>query len=344
MKRRPVLFSLLVLIFLVLFNVFPTVSSHSPQAEDVTQSPQHSQVYGCWQNVWLNTHKLLSKYYPHKDESKVGAISNTYLAIADLKVQIANDKKLSSGNGESRLYDVSSGSSYIAAGGSQKQTYIYISENGANDVILCKLGLNNISDCTVTLGGLLKPTKMVIINKIFYMLSYSEPIMYSCSLGNSGAIESCSQNPVPLNNPNFIIYNDYTLFISDLEFTNMSQCDLDYNFGLIDCKVIPPTISQNSFINSEAYGYQYRVTYDPHTYIGSVNKCVGNACNVLPDVNLPNPTTVKIFNNTAYILDANTNNLVGCKLQANGDFLSCSVLKSGLRMALDIAFYSPTSQ
>src|SRR6185437_9788186 len=344
----------IILISILIIGVFYLIHEHNAALEEAQHNQEYNRqkskkINGYWQNIWLNTHKLLGKlYYGQVGIPKADTESNTYRSILDHQTQTINGKKRNSSSGESVTYNPLDGSSSIAdksgnpdiADESGSQTYIYISENDANDIIRCKLGLNNVSDCTVVLSGLQKPQSMVVINNKFYLLNYSQPNIYSCDLSGNGAIESCSQMPVPIGEPGYMAYTDYKIFISNLIFSKMAVCSLDYDFSVLNCTAILPTVSQNSFATAGANGYQYSVKYDPHTDLGAVNKCVESACSIMYDVNLGNPTTVKILNNTAYILDYNTDSLVGCKLQANGDFQPCTVLKSGLRTAIGLAFYS----
>jgi hypothetical protein len=348
MKCRSV-----ILLSILILGIFYIIHAHNTALED----EQHAQAYnwqkakkinGYWQNVWLGTHKLLTKLYGHSGILTAEAESSIHRSSSDHQIQIINDKKRNSSNGVAGFYSPSDSSSSTGneSGGqnmadeSASQTYIYISENDANDVIRCKLGLNDVSDCAVVLAGLLGPQKMVIINNKFYLLNYKQPNIY-CSLAGDGAIESCSQTAIPIREPGYIAYSNYNIFISDLMFTEMAQCTLNYDFSILNCTAILPTVPPNSFATVEANGYQYSVTFDPHrNYTGAVNKCVESACSIMYDVNLSNATTIKILNNTAYILDYNTDSLVSCGLLANGDFQPCTVLKSGLRTALGLAFYS----
>lgn len=347
--RTVICISILILSFLYLTH------EHNAALEEAQHNQEYNKqkskkINGYWQNVWLNTHKLLGKlYYGQIRLPKVDNESNIYHPTTGLKTQTINDKKRNSSNGVSGPYNPMDDSSSIgnesggqsAADESGSQTYIYISENDANDVIRCKLGLNNVSDCAVVLSGLQKPQSMLVINNKFYLLNYSQPNIYSCGLSGNGAIESCSQTAIPISEPGNISYSNYSIFISNLMFTEMAQCSLDYGFLVLNCTAILPTVSHNSFNTAQANGYQYSVTFDPHrSYMGAINKCVESACSIMYDVNLSNVTTVKILNNTAYILDYNTDSLVGCRLQANGDFQPCTVLKSGLRTAIGLAFYS----
>ena len=350
--RTVILISILILGVFYIFHVYHAAF----------QEAQHNQAYswqkstkinGYWQNIWLNTHKLLGKlYYGQAGISNAGTESNIYKPTSDHQTEIIDGKKLNSSSGVSGPYNSSDGSSsnfnesgnQNIANESGNQTYIYISENGSNDVIRCKLGLNNVSDCMVVLGGLSGPQNMVILKDKFYLLNYNQPSIYSCGLSGNGAIESCSQMTIPISEPGYMAYNNYKIFISNLMFSKMAVCSLDYDFSVLNCTAILPKVPQNSFAISEANGYQYTIKYDPHAnYMGAVNKCVESSCSIMYDVNLSNVTTVKILNNTAYILDYNTDSLVGCKLQTNGDFQPCTVLKSGLRTAIGLAFYSHSS-
>ncbi|MCC2625015.1 MAG: hypothetical protein K0R14_888 [Burkholderiales bacterium] len=349
MKYRIIAF-----LSILILSVFYII--HSRDAS--LQKPLHTQhklskINGYWQNLWLGTHKLLGGLYLGQNKiSPIDIESGTYHDIRSTKTQDISGKKQNSNNESLTLGPVLDGNSsatnksenQATADESGTQDYIYISENGANDVIRCKLGENQVSDCAIVLNNLSGPENMAIINSRFYLVNYNQPIMYSCGLSNSGMVESCAQMDIPINNPAYVVLDHYSLFISDMNFAKMAQCSLTSDYSVKNCTAILPTVSQNSFVVSTVNGYQYSITFDPHRdYMGAVNKCAGSLCGIMYDVNLGNLTTVKFLNNTAYILDYNSNSLVSCKLQPNGDFMPCNVLKSGLRLATGVAFYSYSS-
>jgi hypothetical protein len=349
MKYRTLAF-----LSILVFSVFYIIHPRDTQPY-VTVHTQHKlgKVNGYWQNLWLGTHKLLGRLYLGRGSiTQLSVESGTYRDNNGTKTQDINGKRLTNSNESITFGPASDGASsainnppnQAAADESKSQNYIYISENGANDVIRCKLGANEVSECTITLTNLSGPENMAIINSRFYLVNYNLPVMYACGLSNSGMVESCAQMSIPINNPGFVALDRYSLFISDLSFAKMVQCNLNYDYSVKNCTAILPTVSPDSFVATTVNGYQYSITFDPHRdYMGAVNKCAGSLCSIMYDVNLGNLTTIKILNNIAYILDYDSNSLVSCKLQPNGDFMPCTVLKSGLRLATGLAFYSYSS-
>ncbi len=220
------------------------------------------------------------------------------------------------------------------------KTWIYISENVANKVIRCELRPNSVQNCAIVLDNLLGAEHMAIANNKFFIVNYNEPIMRYCDLDADGYLSSSLDMRLPINNPGHIEYVDHRLFISDLAFKKMVQCNLNDSFLPQNCSVIVPNIPHSFFNTAHYQNYKYSIVYDSVGAMMMIDKCAESACNKLYDVNLSDPVTIGVLNNTAYILDYSNNILVGCKLHTNGDFKVCSVLKSGLNSPLGLTFYT----
>jgi hypothetical protein len=229
-------------------------------------------------------------------------------------------------------------------------TYIYISENVGNDILRCTLHSNGVSDCKVVLSNIMGPQDMVVLNDNFYLISYYQATLFSCGLLSNGDIESCSQIVLPSNKNTYMSYNKYSLYITDLFLNKTIQCNLNYDLLIQNCLLVPPLISPNlvgtpsQVFNVANYsGYTYYTVYNSQISQLQVKRCVESACSVVHDPNLSGPNTIKILNNTAYLTDGNTNNLISCVIETNGNLALCRVLKSGLQVPVAIAFYSPKS-
>lgn len=246
--------------------------------------------------------------------------------------------------------DKASDNSAGKAGVDNIQTYIYISEFAGNDVVRCRLEQGNVSNCKVALSNITGPQDMVIVGNKFYLVTYNPQSVISCDLVLGGDIESCTQTALPSKSLAYIMYTNNRLNITSMDLKNAVQCNLDYNFLVQNCFLIPPIISPdladspNRLFNTAGYlGYTYFTLYNLKQGTLVVSKCTGNVCSILHDPHLSGPNSIKILNNMAYLTDGDTDSLVFCMIEPSGDFAPCKVLRSGLKIPVAIAFYFITS-
>lgn len=319
----------------------------------ITQNSALNQAYGLQRMAnhdWhdLSRHKNLLDMPAHIKSLMTHLVQRRVLAVKERRV-VKDYKKR--GNSSTRNIPLAASfddSQYILENPQYQkhQTYIYISEYLANDVIRCKIDNSHISACKVVLGAIPGIQHILTVKDRFYAVSYSPAAVFSCALVDGGDIESCSQNTLPINNTAYIMYDKQSLLITDMVLNRMSQCNLDNNFVILDCLEVSPIISATllkspeRLFNTATYQqYTYLTVYDTKKGVTTLNKCVDNICSILYDAYLGAPNSVKILNNVAYITDGIANNLLACPITPNGDFGPCRVLKNGLKIPIATAFY-----
>lgn len=226
------------------------------------------------------------------------------------------------------------------------QPSLFVCNNGSNTVTVCKIKDDgSLNECVVNHDETFAFVSSIVVNqkhsKAYILNNETNGKISVCSIGSDGSLVSCHLNDgnKTITNPDFIDINSdntYVYIVDSSSKNTITICKVDNSGDLSGCSVDSASslISYPIYIKSvEMYGKKYVyiingdglnkiVKCESDTNSGTLFGCISS--DGFGGFNTPNIIDFDANKKYAYVSNFDSNTVSYCKLDADGNFVSCS--------------------